>query len=508
MNLYFEKNRAQRVVTWFAALAALLLWTPLLAAGQSPLPDQEITDAIEDELRYDPAISPATLDIHTENGIVTLRGSTDNLLAKERAARVSETVKGVRSVVNLIQVNPPILRSDEIIEEDVEDALLADPSTESYEVLVRVEDGVVTLTGTVDSWTEKKLAGTITKGVRGVTALENRIDADLSVIRDDHELEREIKRVLRWDVLVDGALMEVEANEGRVTLRGVVGSAAEKRRAVTDAHVAGVASVDASELTVARWARDEALRADEPAILPDREVEEAVKMALRHDPRVSQGDVVVTADDGRITLRGEVESLKAWRAAGNAARHTLGVTFVENRIRVRPEESLGDGEIQSMVREALIRNPYVDGESILVTVTGGIVTLSGSVDSSFQRATADDVAARVSGVVEVENFLSVPAVEAPLVYDPFVYEVDPRGLTWYRFQPFFTTTSDEVIEEAIEMEFFWSPFVDGSDINVMVEDGVATLTGTVDSVRERDDATENAYEGGAVWVDNELIVVR
>jgi osmotically-inducible protein OsmY len=46
--------------------------------------------------------------------------------------------------------------------------------------------------------------------------------------------------------------------------------------------------------------------------------------------------------------------------------------------------------------------------------------------------------------------------------------------------------------------------VDSEQITVTVDDGVATLTGTVDSYTEMEAAVENAYEGGAVWVDNDL----
>lgn len=500
------KKFTGQTVAGCMAISILLLWAPMAAAAQGDLPDEEITDAVEDQLRHDPAVSPATLDLSTTDGIVTLGGSTDNLLAKERAGKVAETVRGVRSVINLIEVRPPLARTDGEIRRDVEDALRADPAAEPHGISVTVENGVVTLTGQVDSWTEKNLSGTVAKGVRGVLDLENQIEVDLSVIRDDQEVEREVERVLYWDALVDAGLIEVGADDGRVILRGVVGSAAEKRRAVTDAHVAGVATVDASDLTVARWARDEDLNPYMPAT--SQEIEEAVKLALLYDPRVLGADVIVIAHEGILTLRGEVENLRAWRAVESVARNTVGVELVENRLRVRPEEPLSDPRIQEMVKNALTRNPNVDAEKILVTVANGIVKLSGSVESSYQRATADIVASGVSGVVDVENLLQVLTLERPLLYDPYLDQADPRELTWYRFQPFTTASTDTNIERAIEREFLWSPFVDGSIIDVEVENGVATLTGTVRSVRERQDATKNAYEGGALRVDNELTVVR
>jgi osmotically-inducible protein OsmY len=62
------------------------------------------------------------------------------------------------------------------------------------------------------------------------------------------------------------------------------------------------------------------------------------------------------------------------------------------------------------------------------------------------------------------------------------------------------------VQEDIEDESWWSPFVDGDDISVVVSDGIATLTGTVDTWAEREAATENALEGGATSAVNKLSV--
>ena len=66
--------------------------------------------------------------------------------------------------------------------------------------------------------------------------------------------------------------------------------------------------------------------------------------------------------------------------------------------------------------------------------------------------------------------------------------------------------SDAEIKEEINDELFWSPFVDADDVTVTVDQGTATLSGVVDSRSEYLSAEENAYEGGAVFVDNDLIV--
>jgi osmotically-inducible protein OsmY len=77
---------------------------------------------------------------------------------------------------------------------------------------------------------------------------------------------------------------------------------------------------------------------------------------------------------------------------------------------------------------------------------------------------------------------------------------------WYSYKPAYSGSSDFRIAQEIRDQLFWSPFVDDTDITVSVDDGEATLTGTVDSYMEYGAAQDNAYEGGAIFVDNDLVV--
>jgi HSP20 family molecular chaperone IbpA len=66
--------------------------------------------------------------------------------------------------------------------------------------------------------------------------------------------------------------------------------------------------------------------------------------------------------------------------------------------------------------------------------------------------------------------------------------------------------SDKEISENVKDQLFWSPFVDEDQVNVSVLNGVVTLTGNVETLSERLAAEENAYEGGAKKVKNNLTV--
>ena len=277
--------------------------------------------------------------------------------------------------------------------------------------------------------------------------------------------------------------------------------------AIADAWTAGVIDVDAAGLAVARWARDQDLRAGKYAARSDQEIAKAVREALLYDPRVSKFTIDVDADAGIVTLRGSVADLKAKRVAVADATRTVGVIAVRDRLRVRLGDDVpADTTIEANVRKALARDPFVTGNDIEVTSRGGIVDLDGQVDSWFEKGQADDVASRVKGVLAVDNNLIVDDDASAMVFDPYVDAWSIYGYDWYEPRPRSPREPDAVIAKEIRDELWWSPYVKSDDVDVAVDNGVATLTGTVDTWGERRAARSNALEGGATTVVNELIV--
>jgi osmotically-inducible protein OsmY len=247
------------------------------------------------------------------------------------------------------------------------------------------------------------------------------------------------------------------------------------------------------------------VREEQPVQKPDDEIRAAVQDALMWDPRVNSFEVIVRVSGGRVTLRGTVDNLKAKRAAAEDAWNTTGVGLVRNHVRVRPEDEVTDEAVALGVRSALLWDPFVEKYEITVGVDDGVVELKGEVDTYFEKARADDVASRVKGVRSVDNELVVH--DDLLVYDPFLGDPYIYDFYWYDYEPEWTVRkADDFIEENIEDELWWSPFVDEDDVEVSVTRGIATLTGAVDSYSERRIATENALEGGAVMVHNRLRV--
>jgi osmotically-inducible protein OsmY len=345
----------------------------------------------------------------------------------------------------------------------------------------------------------------VAKGVRGVTNVSNNIIVDIPEVRQDAEIRNDVSRKLHWDALVDDDLIDVRVADGTVTLSGTVGSAAEKNRAAWNAWVSGVKNVDSSGLDVAHWARDDALRKDKYIRRSDTEIRQAVLDALLYDPRVNSFDLEAEVSAGQVSLRGVVDNLAARNAAIRNARNTVGVIGVNNLIKVRPISDLSDAEIERKVRDALQRNPYTDSFEIDVNVKNRVVRLEGNVDSYFEKAEAENAAFMAAGVREVRNFLDVGS-QAPIVYDPYVYSWSIHEYPWYDGGTVAVSRTDRHISQNVQDEIFWSPFVDSDDVNVAVDDGVVTLTGTVDTWGEYQAARENAFEGGAIAVVNNLDV--
>jgi len=473
------KNRMLAVVS----CTMLLLFTiasQRLWAQNKDIEDKNVTTAIETEFWKDPAVAYNQIDVETNEGIVMLSGSVNNILAKERAEKIAEAIVGVRSVVNRIDVKPTAIRTDSVLLSAIRGALIADPVTELYEVQVKVNNGVVTLTGSVDSWQEKQLCETVVKGVKGVRDVKNQIKIDYKIDRSDSGIEQEVKKRLANDVRVDDALINVNVRDEEVILTGTVGSAQEKAQARIDAWVGGVDSVNTEDLKAQWWARDRMRRTALYESRTDEQIKKAIEDAFIYDPRVYPFNIDVDVTAGVVLLSGVVNNLKAKIAAEHDAENTIGVSYVRNNIKVRPKVIPMNKELENRVSEALLENPYIERFDLNISASHGIIYLSGQVNTSWEKKLAERVAEGVKGAVVVVNNIKY---EHEWVWEP-----------------------DYQIRREVKDQLWWSPFVDSDDISVDVKNGIVTLSGTAETYGERQSAEENAYEGGAKEVVNNLQV--
>ncbi|MFW5698311.1 MAG: BON domain-containing protein [Planctomycetota bacterium] len=489
-------------------ISALVLLAGIAAApaAEDGLSDPQMADAVERVFSRDPAINASRIDVAVNEGVVSLTGEVTNILAKDRATHVAQAIRGVRSVSNRIEVQTPLTRSDHAIRGDVIMSLVRDRVSESFDIGVTVDDRVVTLTGSVQSWQESRFAERAAKEVKGVSAVENRIIIDYETERDDAEIRDEIVSRFRWDPLISRNQIDIDVDDGQVALSGAVTSDAERSRAFSKAWVTGVKAVDDADLVVTPGSERAVVRPSSQPYVTDANIEQAVEDAMLYDPRVYSFDIRVQADQGAVRLTGNVDSLRAKHAAEQLAEDTVGVTTVTNLVKVRTQTAVSDDEAEQAVVDALVRNPYTEAYEIDTRVNNGTVTLSGEVTTYFEKAEAERVASRAMGVQDVINAIQVDQSQEAYVYDPWVDPYDPYAPYLDAYAPDTPLLSDAEIADEIEGELYWSPFVEVDQIDVRVVNGVATLSGTVDSWSERSAAVTNAYEGGATLVVNDLAV--
>jgi osmotically-inducible protein OsmY len=467
--------------------------------------DDSIARALKSELSRDPLISPHRLGVEVSGATAVLTGTVTDLMTKDRATHIAETVKGVGAVRNDIVVVPRRAVSTDNLEAAIRTSLVSNPATDAFQVQIKATpDGQVVLTGEVDSWAERELVDRMARTINGVTSVRNDIEVRFRASRTDIDIEQEVERLLKWDAYIEEKDIDVSVRDGVVRLSGEVPSAAEKRRAIGLAYTAGTESVSADQLNVQAGPTSKADQGARAAS-NDAEVSQAVEAMLSRDPEANADAVDVTVAKGVVTLQGKVENAKAKRAALRRAEMVSGVREVRDELTVSMTRS--DSQAREIARElvaALAANPITEAYKISVAVDEGIVTLTGHVDSWFERGTADDIASSIAGVRDVKNDLIVERAEDRLAYDPYVDTWSIYEYDWYTPKLPTTWKPDSEIVRGIEREFTWSPFVDGDQIDISVHKGVATLEGTVDSIAQIEAATENALEGGAAGVVNKL----
>ena len=506
--------RLSRWSTMLLILAGTQL--PIMPSGhaattQKAVTDHGITAAVDRALVFEKGVFPSRVDVNTSEGIVTLSGAVSNLLAKERAVKIAESIRGVRAAIDRITVTP-VVRPDADIRKDILAALRLDPATESYRVSLSVENAVAILSGTVGSYTEKQLAARIAAGVKGVKEVRNDLTINYLAKRTDFQIASDVKARLQWDIWINGDQISSAVKDGKVTLTGAVASAISKSRAFEDAWVNGVMSVDDSRVKVEPSVRDGDQRQLKYAMRSDSEIKQAVQTALGLDPRVAAYSPDVNVESGIVILGGTVGNLKAKASAEQDVRNTAGVLGIENLLKVRPNSQSTDTEMKEQMKAVLLWDPLLDSSTINVAVADHVAYLSGSVASNYQEGEAQDVASRTKGVISVVNHLKVE----PEFGVSYYTWPDDLGYGWpyYDQSPYYISDvfgpraflSDQFIKRNIEDGFFWSPFVRSKDIKVSVDGGVATLTGTVGTWISWTEADRDARRSGATSVLNRVKV--
>ena len=197
-----------------------------------------------------------------------------------------------------------------------------------------------------------------------------------------------------------------------------------------------------------------------------------VRTALLLSKRVSPFDIKVETMQGEVTLTGQVPSDETKTVAGAITQDTAGVKQVHNDLGINPTaernpeterlgERVADLEVKTIVGDALSKSLELKDKHIDVQVKSRIVTLGGALETAAQKYNAEQIAWQASGVQGVINNISVTsALAAP-------------------------ETADEKLARRVEFELYSTRAVSLKNMQIVVNNGTATLTGDAGSRAER-----------------------
>lgn len=343
------------------ALAGALLVGTAQSAFAVQQPDAWITTKVKIALLTDQGLKTTGMNVDTVDGLVTLHGRVANDAEKVQAAKVARGIQGVRDVRNLLQIEPAsgakaAAVADDQLETKVSSALKADPALGNSSVkVVSVKDGIVLLGGKAATLGDHYRAIEVASRVDGVRRVASEIEspdtlADEELWRDakpdapDAVASAEQRATDMW--ITSAAKMRLLANadtpafdinvdtdDGRVTLFGMVDSAAAKQQAEAEVRkVEGVKNV-VNDLQVVADAKQERVEQSDEAIL------KAIESRFARRDSLKESKITVEVSNGVARLSGHVDSWSEHLTALTLARSTSGVKKVIDDLQVEAKVS-------------------------------------------------------------------------------------------------------------------------------------------------------------------------
>jgi len=198
------------------------------------------------------------------------------------------------------------------------------------------------------------------------------------------------------------------------------------------------------------------------------------------DPKVDGDAIAVAANDGRVTLRGTVGSFREKREAQKAAERVYGVKSVDNELKVKilNEDGKEDADLRGDVLQALMLDSLVP-PTIDAKVSDGWVTLTGKAEWQYQRDEAEFIAGNVFGVIGVGDEIDLDTPQ-PKAGD---------------------------VKESIEKSFKRNAKLDAKGLSVNTYNGTVSVSGTVSSWAEHDEAIDAAWAApGVTHVEDGILI--
>jgi len=215
-------------------------------------------------------------------------------------------------------------------------------------------------------------------------------------MKTDSQLQKDVMAELAWEPSIHATQIGVEVKDGVVTLAGDVATYTEKWNAeLATQRVAGVKAL-AIELKV---------KLIDSGVRTDTDIATSARNVLQWTSAVQSDAVKISVEKGWITLTGQVDWKFQKEAAADAVRFLSGVVGVSDQITIAP--SLKAAVVKADIEAAIKRAATEDGKRITVGVSGGDVTLSGTIHSWAERDLATQSAWNSPGVSKVIDNLTL-----------------------------------------------------------------------------------------------------
>lgn len=206
--------------------------------------DTKLHEDVVEELAFDPSIDERNIAVAVSEGVVTLTGTVKSYAQKLDAEEAIKRISGVHGIAEELKIELPFLhrRNDADLAKSALEALLWNSNVPADSVIIKVENGWVTLTGSVDWQYHREATRHAIARLAGVRGVSNEITLRHRVVASD--VRAKLRESFRRSAEIDADKIEIVSAGGTVTLWGVVHSWTERADGAAAAYsIAGVIDV-------------------------------------------------------------------------------------------------------------------------------------------------------------------------------------------------------------------------------------------------------------------------